>query len=292
MLSIVVTWRNRKELARALPSIYRAAREADGDVAIVNFGGSPQDLATHIRSAGIPAVDVIEVPDQKYFNKARAQNVGAVNTSGRVLFFCDCDIVLEPRGVAELAARVADSANLFGTLAGVRESDLNSRRAGNVACFGYHLMIRLANGRSLQIVDQEEDAQSGARHAPGLLMVRREHFESIDGYNGRLHGWGWEDQDMIARLTLGAGLQRIQAGIATHISHDDEARMAYYPPAANRWESRDRMFRQALHYYDMGDFRGTASSDAAVPHRFQPASCSTTDSQFGTVRQPSRADEG
>jgi N-terminal domain of galactosyltransferase len=99
-------------------------------------------------------------------------------------------------------------------------------------------------------VDNEEDAEKGTRQAPGLLLVRRSDFMRIEGYNGRLHGWGWEDQDMIARLTLGAGLRRIQRGVATHLSHGDTARIAHYPPVRDRWESRDRMFRQALSNYD------------------------------------------
>jgi hypothetical protein len=49
-------------------------------------------------------------------------------------------------------------------------------------------------------------------------------------------------------------------GHAIHISHDDEARVANYP-LADRWESRDKMFRQALALYDQADFRGTYDLD-------------------------------
>jgi hypothetical protein len=110
-------------------------------------------------------------------------------------------------------------------------------------------------------VDNEEDAEDGTRQAPGLLFARREHFEAINGYNAHLHGWGWEDQDMISRLTLGLGLTRINEGRAIHISHDDQARIGFYPPVASRWESRDRMFRAALSNYDNNCFAGTFSQD-------------------------------
>jgi hypothetical protein len=92
-------------------------------------------------------------------------------------------------------------------------------------------------------------------------MTHRESFERLGGYDGRLHGWGWEDQDMIARLTLGEGLRRVQSGHVRHISHADEARIRYYPPVKDRWESRDRMFRQALANYDCGHFAGTLAAD-------------------------------
>lgn len=261
MLSIVVSWRNRKELGRALPGLAASARALGGDVTIVNFGGSREVLDEQLDDHASD-VNVVEIDNQQYFNKARAQNVGAANTKQPYLFFCDCDIVLEPATVASLVERLRANPGTFATLAGVRESELNSRGGNHVVCFGYHLRIRTKDGRVLEIVDNEEDANDGTRQAPGLLLVKRDDFLAINGYNSRLHGWGWEDQDMIGRLTLGAGLTRIQDGVAIHLSHDDDARMAAYPPFKDRWESRDRMFRQALANYDAGDFRGTYDRDA------------------------------
>ena len=214
-------------------------------------------------------VAVVEATDQRYFNKACAQNLGAAGSTLPYLFFCDCDIVLDPETIARLLERLHNAPGSFATLAGVRESELNSRGGRHVVCFGYVQRIRTADGRLLQIVDNEEDAENGTRQAPGLLLVRRSDFLSIGGYNSRLHGWGWEDQDMIGRLTLGAGLTRIQEGVALHLSHDDDARIAAYPPVKDRWESRDRMFRQALANYDAADFQGTYDLDARqIPARW------------------------
>jgi predicted glycosyltransferase involved in capsule biosynthesis len=266
MLSIVVSWRDRAELGRALPGLVEAARRAGGDVTVVNFGGSEEMLREQLgilSAEDLRHVRVVQVENERYFNKACAQNLGAVSSGQPVLFFCDCDIVVEPEGVRRLAARLHESPGHFATLAGVRESELNSRGAGHVVCFGYELKIRTADGRELKIVDNEEDAEEGTRQAPGLLFARRADFLTINGYNARLHGWGWEDQDMISRLTLGAGLTRIQEGTALHLSHGDDARIGNYPPCKDRWESRDRMFRQALANYDRADFRGTYDLDTA-----------------------------
>lgn len=260
MLSIVVSWRNRNELGRALPGLVAAARLHGGDVTVVNFGGSRDALREQL-DGHASSVSVVEIANQEYFNKARAQNLGAAHSQHPYLFFCDCDIVLEPETVARLVEKLQAAPGTFATLAGVRESERNARGGRHVVCFGYHLRIRTADGRVLEIIDNEEDAENGTRQAPGLLLVRRSDFLSINGYNSRLHGWGWEDQDMIGRLTLGAGLTRVQEGVAIHLSHDDHARMAAYPPAKDRWESRDRMFRQALANYDAGDFQGTYDLD-------------------------------
>ena len=266
-----MSWRDRIELGRALPSFLAAAKLANGDVTVVNFSGSVELLREQLDGYR-DKVRVIEVPGQAFFNKSAAQNVGAAWTQQPVLFFCDCDIILEPHSVAELAEQLLTTDGIFGTLAGVRESETNSRRARHVVSFGYELHIKTADGRQLAIIDSEEDSQTGLRHAPGLLLVRRTDFVAINGYNAGLHGWGWEDQDMISRLTLGRGLRRVMAGHAVHLSHDDHARIAYYPPVSSRWESRDRMFRTALANYDDGNFLGTYDRDRALAPAVQQAS--------------------
>ena len=65
---------------------------------------------------------------------------------------------------------------------------------------------------------------------------------------------------MISRLTLGVGLERASYGHAIHLSHDDGARVSNYSNT-DRWESRDKMFRQALANYDNADFQGTYEFD-------------------------------
>jgi hypothetical protein len=278
MLSIVVSWRDRIELRRALPSLIETARRVGGELVIVNFSGSQELLAQQTADARGPWKSVT-VASEAYFNKAAAQNIGAHSSDHPLLFFCDCDIILDPEQVLALAHKLQRQPEHFATLAGVRESELNSRGGNHVVSFGYELRLRTADGRVLQIVDNEEDIEHGTRQAPGLLMVRRSDFLGVNGYNGELHGWGWEDQDMISRLTLGQGLTRITEGQAIHISHGDEARVAFYPAVASRWESRDRMFRKALSNYDERNFSGTYDRDVArLAARLSP--------QVGERREP------
>jgi glycosyltransferase involved in cell wall biosynthesis len=260
MLSIIVSWRDRHELTTALPNLLAACRSVDGDLTIVNFTGSASLLDEQIGEHRT-AVRVVHVHGQRYFNKAAAQNVGAANSHHPILFFCDCDILLNSDEIATFARQLHDQEAIFGTLAGVRESVVNSRGGRHVVSFGYELRIRTQDGRHLHIVDSEEDAENGTRQAPGLLLVSRANFERIGGYNSDLHGWGWEDQDMISRLTLGLGLTRRTQGYAVHLSHDDQARIAHYPHVTSRWESRDRMFRTALANYDEGNFTGSYLRD-------------------------------
>jgi glycosyltransferase involved in cell wall biosynthesis len=259
-LSIIVSWRDRHELKLALPKLVEVTDHLPGETIVVNFGGSALLLQSQIQEFG-SRVRVITVGNTTYFNKAAAQNIGAAHSRFRVLFFCDCDCIIDPVGLKATVAKVAGSSHTFATLAGVRETIRNSRQARHIVSFGYTLRLRTADGRSLSIVDNEEDADNGTRQAPGLLIVKRKDFRRVGGYNSQLHGWGWEDQDMICRLTLGLGLERLAEGTALHVSHDDAARLRSYPQVASRWESRDRMFRQALANYDRGRFIGTYAHD-------------------------------
>jgi glycosyltransferase involved in cell wall biosynthesis len=267
VLSIVVTWRDREELGRALPSIIASAESVNGEVVIVNFGGD-RGLLRRQLDGYADRCRVVGGPPQPYFHKAVANNIGARFASRPMLFFCDCDIILPEGLVRSLAHRLAQSPGHFATLAGVRETQVNSRGGRHVVSFGYQLDIRTADGRRLRIVDNEEDAAQGTRQAPGLLLANKTDFLSVGGYNGQLHGWGWEDQDMISRLTLGAGLTRLTEGYALHISHDDAGRIAAYPPVSSRWESRDRMFRTALANYDDNNFMGSYAADTVATAEF------------------------
>src|SRR3954447_26295901 len=95
MLSIVVSWRDRVELGQALPGLLDSAQALGGDVTVVNYSGSRELLAAQLTGRGGEA-RVVEVVDERYFNKSRAQNLGAAHSQQPLLFFCDCDILVEP----------------------------------------------------------------------------------------------------------------------------------------------------------------------------------------------------
>lgn len=274
MLSLIVTWRDRNELVDALPSMIAAAKSVGGELVIVNYGGDSERLDVQLAGRETDC-RVVSGPPLDYFHKAVANNLGAFFAREDMLFFCDCDIILPDGLVRSIAQRLAETPRHFATLAGVRETSTNARGGRHVVSFGYQLDIKTADGRRLQIVDNEEDAEEGTRQAPGLLIVRRQDFLEVEGYNGQLHGWGWEDQDMISRLVLGAGMTRLTEGYALHISHDDAGRIAAYPPVSSRWESRDRMFRTALANYDNANFLGSYSRDVAGAVGFAEQSRST-----------------
>lgn len=259
MLSIIISWRDRDEIRKTLPEAIECVKPFSGEVIVVNYSGDEQKLRSMIKPDS--ALRIVSVDNQKYFNKSSAHNIGIHSAQNDVLFFCDCDVLVEKYAVEDLFSRVSGSNTTFATIKGVVETKINSREAKHVVCFGYTMHIKTADGRELNIVDNEEDGSDGSRPAPGLLFVKKEHILKVSGYNGMLKGWGWEDQDMISRLTLGCGLNRYQDHCLKHLSHDEDSRMTHYQYFPSRWESRDRMFREALSNYDRNDFHGTYYED-------------------------------
>jgi MoaA/NifB/PqqE/SkfB family radical SAM enzyme len=73
--------------------------------------------------------------------------------------------------------------------------------------------------------------------APGLVVVSREDFLRIDGYDEIFEGWGCEDNDLIVRLEL-LGRQRVMLTNKWHtqIEHDDILR-TQHQPISNKWLS-------------------------------------------------------
>lgn len=259
MISIIVPWCDRKEILEAVPRFLSCVDALGGEVLIVNYSGDQAFLDNHLPYH--QRLRVIQTEQKMYFNKSAAQNIGAAHSAYDVLFFCDCDILIKNSIVQEIVEHLVSAEEMFATVAGVKETTINARGAGHITRFGYTLRLKTSDGANLEIIDNEEDGDDGTRQAPGLLFLNKKHFFAVNGYNSQLLGWGWEDQDMIARLSLGARLQRYTHGILSHISHGDSSRMARYPEFSSRWESRDRMFRQALANYDQANFRGTYSHD-------------------------------
>lgn len=59
----------------------------------------------------------------------------------------------------------------------------------------------------------------------GTVVVRRQIFDAVGGYDERMEGWGGSDDDLYLRLTLdGLKLGYIPEGLLTHIDHPEEAR--------------------------------------------------------------------
>lgn len=63
----------------------------------------------------------------------------------------------------------------------------------------------------------------------GSVICHRQDFEAIGGYDEAFTGWGGEDDDLLARLSMrGLISARFPASLVGEIPHDDDARVRFY----------------------------------------------------------------
>jgi hypothetical protein len=93
---------------------------------------------------------------------------------------------------------------------------------------------------------------TGMRAGDGIVLVRRDHFLAVGGFNSRLSGWGYEDTDLQVRLQFKLGLERVERGEVLHLTHSAAAR------DREAWRrNKDACMQQ----YARGDYDGSLDHD-------------------------------
>ena len=77
----------------------------------------------------------------------------------------------------------------------------------------------------------------------GQILMHKESFYSVNGYDERFQGWGYEDNAFQRALdTLVGPLERVEAGWTAHIWHEE--------PRSERWEHPDfKLNEKRMHHY-------------------------------------------
>jgi len=258
-ISVVIPWCNRPNLANMLRGNREAFERCGAEVVIVNFGGDPGRFAALLDELedsrqGLRVVHV----DVRAFNKSCAQNLGVHASEADIILLIDEDIVLEDGSLHQAREAVARG-ECFVTLERVEESEpapLSSPFLESVAGL---VSFRTRDGRSVSLETNRRFLASGARAGPGVVCVRRQHFLEVGGMNSKIHGRGWGDLDLVARLQLALGLERRALGGGTHFSHSTHEPWAY--DDRTRAESEPANYARCLENYAHARLRGTYSAD-------------------------------
>ena len=265
-LSVLIAWANRDELARTLAANAAWVVAHGAELIVVDCGGDEGRCARVLAGlelhAGLgPALarclTLVTVPTRT-FNKALALNLGAAVARAPALMVLDADVSLDAACVPELLAAL--DAGHFVTIERVRESQpVNDPIGpGALASMAHVVEFVTASAQVIRVETNRRQFADGSRGGPGLISLRREHFEAVDGMNSDLVGWGWEDVDLVARLQLSETAGRCALGSALHASHGDELR-AVGP--GGRARSEQSNFAVCIANYRLGYFRGTFRDD-------------------------------
>jgi len=264
-VSVVLPWCDRPVLRETLARNRDELVGAGAEVVVVNCGGDSAELHRLLVNLDVGPIKVVHAPGP--FNKSTALNLGVAASSGEVLCFLDVDIVLAPGFFAEVLG--ACNASTFATVDRVVEFDstlefdleddgsyrLEPDEPTEVDLISNRLLLK---GAKLEI-DLEMTRvhfADGSRGAPGLVALPREAFLEVGGMNASLEGLGWQDLDLVARLTF-AGKKRVHAGAAIHMSHPEQVRGAFL----GMTPAEQAHIATCVFNYSLGQLDGTYRAD-------------------------------
>lgn len=255
-LSIIIPWRDRPELGITLRRNRRVFVANGYEVLVVSCGGAPKPFRELLSEHRFPGLRGVELPDTM-FNKGLALNIGASLAQAERLFFLDADIVLRGDFLGESMKRLGTK--YFLTVDRVFESEKpETERSSYLRELSYAMSFVDNKGRTAHVETNHLNLRDGSRSGPGMVLLRRKHFEAVNGMNSDLFGWGWEDLDLLVRLQLELGLSQRKHGNIVHLSHGDERRDL---GGESRGISEHRNLARCLENYQRGHYWGTRVDD-------------------------------
>lgn len=260
LISVIIPWCNRAELARSLQKNSHLLRSRQYEVLIVHAGGDFGWLKQLVAAANIDYAYLVDIEGAS-FNKCLCLNVGVWASGGQSVFFLDCDVLLNEDSMAS-AANALCSGN-FITI-----SKLSEENPAQHAQTLYKSAMGIDNSGDpwIQEVRQtwelvfagnkkasfERWQGTHGRSPSGLMLIQKQDYVAVGGSNSKIEGWGFEDIDLQIRLQAQLGITRCSVGTARHLTHDS--------PEV-RFESEQRNTNRCFLNYCRGEFLGTYSKD-------------------------------
>jgi glycosyltransferase involved in cell wall biosynthesis len=224
--SVVIPWCDRPELLITLERNRAIYERHATEIVVVNAGGDYEALTALAKTAGMSNVRCIDLPGAA-FNRSLCANIGALVSRGEIVFLLDADIVLNSDVLAE-ACQCLENGARYVTISHILESHVESVNKPDDPDLSF--LAELRETRELLTVDgrravlRHVRSPRGRRTGDGLVLVRKRDLLGVGGLNSMLTGWGYEDTDLQIRLQFVLGLERMEAGEVTHLTHSDTTR--------------------------------------------------------------------
>lgn len=252
-LAIVIPWSNRKELEFCLETNRDLFHKPGRQLVLVNGGGDLANLQTMVDRLRLGNTVIVHL-DGVPFNKCWCLNLGVSVTREDTLLLLDADIIVTDSTLERAMLQLRG--HTFITIQDGVETDpashpqvLKASRCLLEKVITTEWLFTRGSKASIEF----RQTLCG-RSVAGLILVRKEHYLAVGGYNSQLEGWGFEDYDLQIRLQAQAGLQRVNVGTASHITHTVPDERAQH---LNNLRNSARSFDN----YNRGNFLGTYSYD-------------------------------
>lgn len=175
--SIITTCKGRLEhLRRTLPVFLSFP---DTETVVVDYG-CPQQTAEVVK-AEFPAAKLVKVNDDPGFNVGRARNLGAAKASGDVLLFFDADMIVSPRLMDDVAARM--TGNIYGLFKPGKGNDLRGSFVVSRSDFehvgGYDDLMEGYAGEDMELYSRLNDSGVARMELDNGLVEIIEHSDEL-----------------------------------------------------------------------------------------------------------------
>lgn len=232
-LGVIVSSYNRPQyLAVCLRALGRQQRPPD-EVIVADDGSDPAkaERLREVCAASVPAATFVTHPHRD-FRLAATRNLGVRAATADYLLFTDCDVVLGPEVLAVHAAAAKPGRFLVGDRAWLDEQATRAALERADAGEDFEALWRATDRYHLDIVERKFGRHQwqrvfhlAQRHKPQILgchfSIHRRDLESVNGFDEQYVGWGYEDDDLSARLYMSGCSSRsvIRAARAIHLWH-------------------------------------------------------------------------
>jgi len=203
MSAVIPVYRDAKRALRAAAALLALEIPAGKKLEVILVDdGSGDGTAERIAAALPVGARLIDMKGNQ--GRGGACNEGAAQAKGAWLFFTDCDCLPGTENFLLAHWRHFDA----GVAASVGPV------VGNGKGFWHAFQLRSATRRAAQHRSGMDCAGSTQN-----LMVRREHFEAIGGFDAAFRAYGFEDRDLLIRLGKLGRIVWVADAVMEH--HDD-----------------------------------------------------------------------
>ena len=199
-ISVIIATRNTRQLLIDCLTSLLSENGHDGFEVVVVDNASSDGTAEAVRSQ---FGDVALIENRENVGFSRANNQGAARASGELLLFLNSDTLARPEAIRELAARMAAEREV-----GLAVPRLMDKDGGPQETVAYLMTPatelrssarRRARERLRSVIERGEGFEGFAYFSGAALMVRREAFEAVGGFDESIFLY-FEDADLCERI--------------------------------------------------------------------------------------------
>jgi len=194
--AVVVRWKGGDEVERCLHSLVSGGTKAISEIVLVDAGsddGGAQRLARTF-----PGIQVEALSENPGF--AGAANHGVSVTTAEYTFLLNPDTEVLGQAPAVLAAQLESHPDLAGVVPLLENTDGSSQHRWQLKDMPTRRNLGLGRSGRPAFNRKPEHHISVAQPAAAAWMIRREVWDTLDGFDRAFVPAWWEDVDFCARL--------------------------------------------------------------------------------------------